>query len=306
MISPEEARKAYEKYGSIRKACKKLGVPRTTFRRALNKALANEERTQVQQKSKKPSPLVSSNKNRKITNLVLPDVHSPYEDSEVLTLAIEYAKMNYSVNKVTLLGDFLDCFQISRFSKNPRERMSFADELKYGSELLDQIMDIFSGCQFTFIKGNHERRFEKYLLENAPELIGMSGTTIPEQLNLKDKGIEYVDNMKLLEDHQKPYCIGELHYLHGDELPGAGVNPARNKFLKVNHNILFGHHHRVETYTHKCFEQVKGSFSCGCLCSTSPEYMPLNGHIAGFAVVEHEEDGTFSVQNKMVINGKIH
>lgn len=315
MLSPDEAKKAYEKHGSIRKAAKKLGVPRTTFRRILNKTSINKEndkskKQEVNQSKKefnKPSSLLTPNKNRKITTLVLSDIHAPYEDTESLRIAIEYARMNYSINKVIFLGDYLDCFMISRFSKNPRERMSFADELKYSSELMDQIIDIFNGCSFTFIKGNHERRFEKYLMDNAPELIGVSGSTIQEQLDLENKGVEYIDNVDKMEEEGEPYKIGELYYLHGDETgDGGSINIARNKFMKVQQNIIFGHYHQIQSHMQRCFNAVRGSWSVGCLCNTNPRYCPASQHLLGFAIVEHEQDGTFSVQNKMIIDGRVY
>ena len=167
-------------------------------------------------------------------------------------------------------------------------------------------MDIFSGCHFTFIKGNHERRFEKYLLENAPELIGVKGTTVEEQLDLPQKGVEFVDNLKLLEETGEPYNIGQLYYFHGHELSGAGVHTARNKYMKVQKNLLFAHYHCPQSYFHKSFNDVYGAFCTGCLCDVNPSYAPAAQHIQGFAIVEHEEDGTFSVQNKTIIYGRVY
>ena len=306
MISPEEARKAYEKYGSIRKACKKLGVPRTTFRRALNKAFANEERTQVQREPKKPSPLVSSNKNRKITNLVLPDVHSPYHDEEALKTAISFVKDNYNITHVTLAGDLVDFWQISRFIKNPRERMPFSEEMAYNVEVLKRLQEAFPDCTWYYLKGNHEDRFDRYLMQQAPEMIGLKGCSIEEQLQLKELGIKYIDNVKLLEEEGKPFSIGELYYLHGHEIGAGGtINVARNKFLKVQKNICFGHHHQVQSYFQRSFDDILGSWSIGCLCNTSPQYMPVNAHLQGLAVVEHGDNGTFRFHNHIIIGGEV-
>jgi len=43
MITQEEVQEAYEKYGSKRAAAKALGIPRTTFRRKLDKALVGKK-----------------------------------------------------------------------------------------------------------------------------------------------------------------------------------------------------------------------------------------------------------------------
>ena len=305
MISPEEAKKARDQHGSIRAASRATGVPKTTFIRALRKAESNEKSGQKNQARPSVSPRISTGRNRKVTNLVLPDIHAPYEDKESLQKAIEYAKANYSINHVTILGDFLDCLHVSRFSRNPRERMSFAEELDYGSELLDQLQEIFSGSKFIYIQGNHEERLRKYLLDNAPDLLGMRGTTIEEQLSLKEKGIEFVDNIQRMEEKGEPFSIGQLYYLHGSEIPGSGVNVARTKLMKVLCNIIFAHHHTIQQYTHKRFNDLIAAWSLGCLCSITPEFMPQNQHVNGLGVVTHEEDGTFLVDSRLIWRGRV-
>jgi hypothetical protein len=304
-MTPEEAKQFYEECGSIRAASRASGIPRTTFRRLLKKS----DTTGISHKpTRRPEPILVEAKrnNDECINLFLPDIHSPYESKDALSIAIRHAKEKYDISNVILGGDFVDFWQVSRFTKNPRERMTLSEEIDYSVELLKQLQDIFPHSKFIYIKGNHEERLEKYLMNNAPGIIGMKGTTVQEQLKLKELGIDFIDNMKLLEETGKPFCVGQLFYIHGHEISGGGVNVARSKFLKVNENILFGHHHQHMTYAHKCFSAVKAAWSVGCLCTTSPEYLPVNNHLQGFAIVEHFKDKTFRVHNKLIIDGKVH
>jgi hypothetical protein len=48
-----------------------------------------------------------------------------------------------------------------------------------------------------------------------------------------------------------------------------------------------------------------GGFSTGCLCELSPDYMPYNEWVHGFAVVIMKPGGNFSVQNLTIENGEI-
>lgn len=47
-MTPEEAKKLYEEYGSARKASKIAGISRTTFRRRLNQAGVNLDNTSLE------------------------------------------------------------------------------------------------------------------------------------------------------------------------------------------------------------------------------------------------------------------
>ena len=53
--------------------------------------------------------------------LLLSDIHFPYHDLEALNASLEYG-VNMDMNTILLNGDILDCYQQSRFSKDPRTR----------------------------------------------------------------------------------------------------------------------------------------------------------------------------------------
>jgi hypothetical protein len=48
-----------------------------------------------------------------------------------------------------------------------------------------------------------------------------------------------------------------------------------------------------------------GGFSTGCLCELSPDYLPYNEWVLGFARVLVYPDKSFSVENKIIVDGKI-
>lgn len=58
--------------------------------------------------------------------LILSDVHLPYHDLDALVAAVEHG-IKKGIDSIYLNGDILDCYQISRFIKDP-QAMSFSDE----------------------------------------------------------------------------------------------------------------------------------------------------------------------------------
>ena len=47
-------------------------------------------------------------------------------------------------------------------------------------------------------------------------------------------------------------------------------------------------------------------WSTGCLCDLHPRYMPLNKWNHGFAIVDLDTAGGFSVRNFRIIDGKVY
>ena len=51
--------------------------------------------------------------------------------------------------------------------------------------------------------------------------------------------------------------------------------------------------------------EYNGAFSVGCLCNLSPEYLPYNEWVHGFAIVTMKPNGNFSVENLTINQGEI-
>jgi len=242
---------------------------------------------------------------KKQTVLFLTDFHLPYYNEKTFDLVINYALKDYKIDHVILGGDLIDCFKISRFPRDPFDKLPLHDEIEFVKDWLIDLREIFPKQKITYIKGNHERRFETYLHTKAPQLARIQGLSIEEQLELKQRRIKYIDNNEKLINGEPPFSIGELFFLHGDEIPGGGVSCTRSKYLKVQNNIAFGHHHTVQQYTHKRFTSIYSAWAVGCMCTTHPEYCPVNQHINGFAIISFSSNGTFKFENKMIIDNKI-
>jgi hypothetical protein len=149
--------------------------------------------------------------------------------------------------------------------------------------------------------GNHETRYERYMMEHAPEILDLPAMKLPRLLHLKKYGIAYIPANVVMH-------AGALTILHGHEY-GNGisspVNPARGMFLKANACTLSGHLHQTSANNNANIRGVvTGCWSLGCLCDVHPDYAPLNKWNLGFALMQFDGHD-FQIANKRIIDGKV-
>jgi predicted phosphodiesterase len=221
--------------------------------------------------------------------LILSDIHLPFHNEEALAAALEWA-MNNQITDIILNGDILDCYDVSRFSKEIK-RPKISEELEMGRQFFAYLRDLFPTQNIY------------YKIGNAREFSDMTEFGLESLLKVNDFKIKVV-NREMIK-------IGKLIVLHGHELGESvfsPVNPARGMFLKAKASILFGHNHQVSHHSENNLngDQV-GVWSTGCLCELTPEYRmyAYTKWSHGFAFVEVLEDGTFHVNNMKILNGKI-
>jgi len=232
--------------------------------------------------------------------LLLSDVHVPYQDNEALTVAIKTG-VEFGADAVFLNGDIMDFYQLSRFNKDPRER-SFVQELKDGRALFNSIRYALPDAKIYWKLGNHEERYQIYLWNKAPELLGLPGMSLPEFMKLEELDVKIIPDKLRVK-------VGKLTVLHGHEIFGkgtGGVNPARGAYLNYSDNVVIGHFHRTSQHSETTVtDRVISCWSTGCLCQLHPYYARLNKWNLGFALIEVVEGGAFSVHNKRIYEGKV-
>ena len=232
--------------------------------------------------------------------LVLSDVHLPYHNVEAVTLAMQYGKDN-NVNGIMLNGDILDFYGLSSFEKDPRKRR-FSAELEMGREFLRVLRKEFEGVPIYYKLGNHEDRYERFLRIKAPELLDIQEFRLDILLKFGELGVQLIDEMRIVQ-------FGRLNIMHGHEFGRSvfsPVNPARGAYMRAKENCIIGHHHQTSSHAEPTMNgKVVNTWSTGCLCELHPAYMPINKWNRGFAYVEREDDGDFTVYNHTIIKGKV-
>lgn len=231
---------------------------------------------------------------------ILSDIHAPYHNIPALTATLDYLKKE-KPDALLLNGDTLDCHRLSRFIKDPKKR-NFALELDTFRALFD-VFEKELKCKTYFKIGNHELRYEHFLLEKAHELIGVEEFTFENIIKARARGIEIISD-------KQPMKLNNLYGIHGHEYVGgitAPVNPARGLFNRAKVSSFQGHNHQTSEHTEPYLSgRMVTTWSLGCLCELHPAYMPLNKWNHGFGIVDLDDNGEdFEFRNKRIYKGKV-
>ena len=231
---------------------------------------------------------------------ILSDVHLPYHNLEALTVALQYLKKQ-KVDAVLLNGDTLDAHPLSRYVKDPKKR-----DFKYELDTFKAFFEVLEKqlkCQIYFKIGNHEARYEKFLIEKAGELIGVEEFEFENILKARARGIRIIGDKQFMK-------LNDLNGIHGHEYIGgisAPVNVARGLYLRGKVSAFQGHNHATSEHTETDMDgKITTTWSLGCLAELHPSYMPLNRWNHGCADVDLDKNGKdYEFRNKRIYKGKI-
>ena len=231
--------------------------------------------------------------------LILSDLHIPYHDLPSLKAALHYGADHVKPETIVLLGDIIDCYQVSAWDRRP-SRVGIKGELESLNLFFQTLCNMFPESRILWKEGNHEERMNRYILTNAPALWDVKGVNLREMSGAEGYGIEYINERRRID-------AGRLSMYHGHELQGrASVNPARSQFVQTCISTIAGHCHRTSTHLESDDNgKLIGSWSMGCLCDMRPEYAPINKWNHGFGVAHIRTDGSFNVENKIIIDGEV-
>ena len=231
---------------------------------------------------------------------IMNDVHLPYHNIIALTEAIRYLKEE-KIDALLLNGDIIDCFQLSRFMKDPKKR-----DFKYEIDTLKMFFDIIDKelkCKVFFKIGNHEARYQHFLYLKAHELIGIEDFEFGNIIKARERGIDIIESNRFMK-------LNDLNGIHGHEYIGgvsAPVNIARGLYLRGKVSAFQGHNHATSEHTETDMDgKITTTWSIACLSELHPAFMPLNKWNHGVAMVELDSNGIdYQFYNKRIFKGKI-
>jgi predicted phosphodiesterase len=230
---------------------------------------------------------------------VLSDIHIPYHSVAALSAGLDFIQSE-KPDAILLNGDTIDFYALSRFQKDPRKR-SVAHELQATRDFLDVLSQF--GAKIYFKIGNHEERYENYLMRVAPELLGIKDFELKHLLGLDARGIDLISDKRIMK-------ANDLNIVHGHEFGQSifsPVNIARGLFLRGKVTAMQGHNHSVSEHTESNMNgEITTTWSLGCLCELNPAYLPINKWAHGMAIVDLSDNGKdFHVRNYRIHKGKI-
>lgn len=237
--------------------------------------------------------------------LFLTDIHAPYHDEEALETAIEFG-LSKDLDEV-IVSELPDLYQVSSWLTDPNAE-PFYRELEEVRKTTRKLAKAFKKQKVTYLVGNHEERIDRYLRRRAPRLYGLEKLSVESLLGINEVGWDFIDNKKQLQKKELTMKRGKLTVLHGHEVTmGWGaVNIAKITYERTGKNVIMGHFHRCQEWIVRNIDnEFEGCWAVGCLCDLHPEYMPHNNWVHGFAIIHLYKDGSFSIENRKIILGRV-
>ena len=177
------------------------------------------------------------------TYLVLPDLHIPYHCPKFLKLATKLIK-ELNPDGIIQLGDALDAFQISTYSKDPSRRNLLVDDIEDWKQVLNEwARHLKSGATIHLLEGNHEYRLSRYIASQCRDLHGL----VPDWKSLL--AIDLRNKAGRHKWHWHRYTkwdscrIGDCVVMHGFYF---NQHVAATCLAKYRTNVIFGHTHRLQ------------------------------------------------------------
>ena len=183
--------------------------------------------------------------------MVASDFHAWWSNRFALNVFCDTA-LRLQPDYISLAGDVLDFFAISRYDKDPRRIFSLDSELDFVKKhIFCALRQACPKAQIDLILGNHEVRLWKYLVQNAPALSALQCLKLPQLLSLDDFQINLIARPSIItskEKEQENWKIYERSFVvtHGT---ATGRGHALTELDKFKLSGCSGHVHHYQAQT---------------------------------------------------------
>ncbi len=213
---------------------------------------------------------------------VLGDLHAPYADQRAFNVTCQILS-DLDPFAVVLNGDNLDCYQISKYSQDPKRKLEFQRDLDICRGHLGRLKCNAKGARFYYTEGNHERRLTDWVWKNA-EVSSLEALTIPSLLGLEEDGITWVPERERL-------TFGDWLITHGTSCCSKAGATAQKMIDRFGCSGISNHVHRLAQVSRTIWNKQHTWIENGCLCDLQLPYLDTADWQHGFTILHKDTDG---------------
>jgi hypothetical protein len=240
-------------------------------------------------------------------SLVFGDTHFPFQDDAALAVVLGIGR-DVQPHTVVHVGDLLDCYKLSRFSKDPNRIHGLQDEIDMARRFLWQVRESFPSADCWWLEGNHEDRLRKTIWDlpgGGAELARLTAfrraMTWPAIMELDAIAWRFVEGHAQTRNPIIPKLITK----HGTVVRKWSAMSGKGEWERYGKGGISGHTHRLGKFYHSDHNGAHLWTESGCTCTTSPEYMVDPDWQQGCLVVTHTEDGErYAIEEVYVQDGR--
>lgn len=246
--------------------------------------------------------------------LAIGDFHIPYQSPEATSLFYKFIK-DCQPDWIILLGDFLDCWELSHFRKFPAiDGNDFQNEIERGKEVLAKIVKICPESKIVYIEGNHEFRIKSYLMEKAEKLYNLPSLRLEYLLELhKYPQITFYELRNKSKFSHHFVKQGHLWFGHADISRKDAGYTAKALREEIGINVITGHTHKLAFSPRTYKDGILSGWEAGCMCQLESDYSTINNWQQGWLYIEANQDiSQYTIHpiliqdNSFIFNGKIY
>lgn len=211
---------------------------------------------------------------RFITAVLYGDTHIPFADPaavKVVQAVVRDVKPDILVN----MGDLVDCWQISRFDKDPTRLDTLQDNIDAAKVHLHEMAQIAPQARRVLLEGNHETRLTRTIHKMAGEQRALAqlrdfqqALKWPGLLDLAGVGFEWVPE----RDQSRTQILPRGITKHGSVVRKWSGWSARGEWEKYGRSGFSGHTHRLGWFTHRDHNGHASWVETGCTCLLDAPY----------------------------------
>lgn len=271
------------------------------------------------------------------TAVILPDVQigywrdiqseqlDPFHDEDAMDIALQIID-SVDPDLIINLGDLLDLPEFGKYQQEPTFARTTQAALNRSHQWLAQQRASAPDAEIRFMEGNHDRRMQNFVVQNAKAAFGIQRANTPEEWPVLS--VPYLLRLDELNVHYIPgypanitWINDNLACIHGSKVRSSGSTAAA-VIDDERVSVIFGHIHRVELQ-HKTRQTRAGgksnfAASLGCLSRIDGTVPSTKGAVDPFGrplvkyenwqqalgVVTYEEgDGSFHLETIPIHSG---
>lgn len=209
--------------------------------------------------------------------VIMPDAQRPFVDHAAVDVALQIladVQAAHGVDHIVHLGDELDLPDFGRHRSAPEALGRVQDAIDEQYRVLATERAMCPEARMSWIAGNHDDRLVNWLVDNAPQLIGLRragerttpALSVEYLCRLAELGVEYVGPFP----EGEVWLNGHLRAVHGDIMKSQKGQTAAAYLAGGQVSTIYGHIHRAEL-VYQTRHTAKGprtylAGSPGCLC----------------------------------------
>ena len=231
------------------------------------------------------------------TAVAFGDSHSGFQCNSTLSAVYRLiAALNPHV--VIHIGDLLDAYNLSKFSKDIYRLENLNDEMATANHILRNTKQSAPKAKRFLLEGNHELRLRAVINSTSNQIQELLKINFLREnlswdrlLGLHTHDFEWVSD----EDQQYGAIIPNLLIKHGNVVRKYSGYTARAEFEPSGVSGISGHTHRLGSYYHKTLHGQFSWHEIGCTCRIDKvDYLRFPNWQNGCAVITYDKNQSFT------------